>query len=139
MLDLEPGVHLDEVEFAVFVEEFDRAGAAIAHVGHRLADDLAHPLALFRRDCRRGRFLEHLLVAALQRAIALAEMDRLALAVAEHLELDVPRVGEIFFHVDGVVAERRARFGRGLAHQAFELVLDRAPPSCRARRRPTPP
>ena len=33
------------------------------------------------------------------------------------------RVGEIFFHVDGVVAERRAGLGRGLAHQAFELVL----------------
>ena len=71
----------------------------------------------------RGRFLEHLLVAALQRAIALAEVDRVAFAVAEHLEFDVPRVGEIFFHVDGVVAEGGARFGRRLAHQAFELVL----------------
>ena len=38
MLDLQPGVHLDEVEFAVLPEELDRAGAAIAHVGHRLGD-----------------------------------------------------------------------------------------------------
>ena len=35
------------------------------------------------------------------------------------------RVGEIFFEVDGVVAERRAGFGRRLAHQAFELVFGR--------------
>ena len=49
MLDLEPGVHLDEVEFAILVEELDRAGAAIAHVGHRLGDDAAHPVALGRR------------------------------------------------------------------------------------------
>ena len=47
-------------------------------------------------------------MAALERAVALAEVDRLALAVAEHLEFDVARVGEIFLHVDGVVAERRA-------------------------------
>ncbi len=49
----------------------------------------------------------------------------LPVAVAEHLELDVARVAEIFLHVDGVVAERRAGFGRGLAHQAFELFLAR--------------
>ena len=62
-------------------------------------------------------------MAALERAVALAEVDRLAVAVAEHLELDVARVGEIFFHVDGVVAEGGAGFGRRLAHQAFELVF----------------
>ena len=88
-----------------------------------MRDDLAHALALFGRDDRRGGFLEHFLVAALERAVALAEVDGFAVAVAEHLEFDVARVGEIFFHVDGVVAERRARFGRRLAHQAFELVV----------------
>ena len=55
------------------------------------------------------RFLEHLLVAALERAVALAEMDGVALAVAEHLELDVARVAEIFLDIDGVVAERVLR------------------------------
>ena len=39
MLDLQPGVHLDEVELAVLPQELDRARAAIAHVGHRLGDD----------------------------------------------------------------------------------------------------
>ena len=62
-------------------------------------------------------------MAALDRAVALADVDRITLAVAEHLEFDVARVAEIFFEIDGVVAERGARFGRGLLHQAFELVL----------------
>ena len=114
-------------------------GAAIAHVGHRLGDDAAHPLALFGRDDGRGRFLEHLLVAALERAVALAEMDRVALAVAEHLEFDVARIAEIFLHIDGGVAERRLGLAAGLLHQRFELVFGRARPSCRARRRPRPP
>jgi hypothetical protein len=46
----------------------------------------------------------------LDRAIPLAEMDRVPLAVAEHLHLDVPRMREIFLDIDRVVAEA----GRGL-------------------------
>jgi hypothetical protein len=88
---------------------------------------------------RGGGFLEHLLVAALQRAVALAEMDGIAVAVAEHLELDVARIAEIFFHVDGRVAERRLRLAARLLHQRFELVLGWCTPSCRARRRPRRP
>ena len=124
MLDLQPGVHLDEVEFAVLVEELDGAGAAIAHFGHRLAHD-ARPSRRARRGVMTGegassstfwwrRWSEQ---SRSPRWIAAA------LAVAEHLELDVARVGEIFLHVDGVVAEGRARFRRRLAHQAFELVF----------------
>ena len=58
-----------------------------------------------------GRFLEDLLVAPLQRAVALAEMDRIALTVAENLDLDVARLGQILLHVDLVVAEGGLGFG----------------------------
>ena len=50
-------------------------------------------------------------------------MDRLAVAVAEHLEFDMPGIAQIFFHVDGGVAERGLRLRTGLLHQRFELVL----------------
>src|SRR3546814_10985800 len=76
----------DEVEFAVFVEELDSASAAIAHVRHRLAHDFAHASALFGGDDGRGRFLKHLLVAALQRTVALAQVNGIALAIAEDLK-----------------------------------------------------
>ena len=59
-------------------------------------------------------------MAALERAVALAEVDRPALAVAEHLELDVARFGQVFLDIDGVVAERRLRLGLSLRHQARE-------------------
>ena len=48
---------------------------------------------------------------ALQRAVALAEMDGAAFAVAEHLDFDVARPLEIFFEIERVVAERRFRLG----------------------------
>ena len=62
-------------------------------------------------------------MAPLERAIALAEMDRLAVAVAEDLKLDMARIAEIFFHIDGRVAERRLGLAACLAHQRFEAVL----------------
>ena len=126
MLDLQSGVHLDEVELAVFPQELDRARAAIAHVGHGLGADAAHAFPLARADHGRGGFLQHLLVAALQRAVAFPQMDRMTLAVAEHLEFDVARIAEIFLDIDGVVAECRLRFGPRRAHQRgqFGGVVD---------------
>ena len=60
---------------------------------------------------------------ALQRAVALAEVDGVAAAVAEHLDFDVARALQIFFEVDGVVAERRLGFGAGGGERGRKLVL----------------
>jgi hypothetical protein len=110
MLHLDARVHLDEVELAVLVEELERAGAAIAHRAAGLHDALAHLRADLVRDARRGRLLDDLLVAALHRAVALAQVDHVAVVVGHHLEFDVPRLLEEFLHVDLSVAEGRARF-----------------------------
>ncbi len=91
MLDLQAGVHLDEVELAVLEQELHRAGAAILELAHGVGGQLADPVALLGVEGGRGRFLQHLLVAALQRAVALAEMDAGALPVAQHLDLDMAR------------------------------------------------
>ena len=122
VLDLQARVHLDEIELAVLVEELDGAGAGISELGHGVGDDLADLVARGLVD-RRGRgFLPDLLVAALQRAVALAEMDGVALAVAQHLDLDVARLLEIFFEVDRVVAEGGARLGAGGGQRVRQLV-----------------
>ena len=68
-------------------------------------------LALLGVQRRRGGLLEHLLVAALQRAIALAQMHAVALAVAQHLDLDVARPRQVLLEVDRVVAERGLGLG----------------------------
>ena len=49
VLDLEAGVHLDEVELAVLIEELDRADAAIAQLAHGLGHGLADADALALR------------------------------------------------------------------------------------------
>jgi hypothetical protein len=77
-------------------------------------------------------------VAALQRAVALAEMDRVALAVAEDLDFDVARLLEILLDIDASLP--KAAFA---SVRAVEGELPDRPrcarPSCRARRRRRPP
>ena len=49
MLDLDAGVHLDEVEPSVLVQELDRADAEIFELAHRLRHRLADGVARGRR------------------------------------------------------------------------------------------
>ena len=108
MLDLKPRVHLEEIEIAVLVDdELDRAGGVVADgLGQR--DGLrAHRRAGLGVDERARRLLDHLLIAALDRAFALAEMDDVAVLVAEHLNLDMARLLDIFLDEHAVVAEAR--------------------------------
>ena len=111
MLDLNARVHLDEVELAVFVEKLDGADPEIADLAHRFRHRFADRIARARIERGRGAFLPDLLVAALQRTIAFAEVNGVALAVAKHLNFDVTRPLEIFLDVDGVVTEGGLGFG----------------------------
>ena len=139
MLDLQAGVHLDEVELAVLEQELHGAGAAILELAHGRGGQLADPVALLGVEGGRGGLLQHLLVAALQRAVALAEMHAVAVAVAQHLDLDVARLAEVFLEIDRVVAEGGLGLGAGQRERLGGVVRRCRPPSCRARRRRRPP
>ncbi len=139
MLDLQARVHFDEIEFAVLVQEFDRAGAEIADLFERPRDGRADLLALGGIERGARRFFPHLLVAALQRAVAFAQMQHLAKGIGQHLHFDVARLLEVFFDIDGIVAEGGFGLGARGRQRHGELGLTFAPPSCRARRRRPPP
>ena len=109
MLDLQPRVHLEEVEIAILVDdELDGAGAVVADGLCQRDRLLAHRLARFRIEERRRRLLDHLLMAALDRAFAFVEIDDVAVLVADHLDFDVARLGDEFLDEQAVVAEAGA-------------------------------
>src|SRR5690606_32955627 len=125
MLDLHARVHFDEVEATVFIEELEGAGAAVADLDAGIDTALEHFGARLLVNVGGRGFFQHLLVTALQRAVAVVEVDGVALAVREHLDFHVTRVAEEFFQVDHRVAERRAGFGAGQLgrfDQVFFLV-----------------
>jgi hypothetical protein len=106
MFHLDAGVHLDEVVVALGVDEkLDRAcvrvfgGLGGANCG------LAHLFAEAGGEEGRRRLLDQLLVAALHGAVALAEVEGLAVRVGEDLELDVAGLLDVFFEINRAVAE----------------------------------
>ena len=76
VLHLDAGVHLDEVIVALVIDqELHRAGIHVADRFRELDRGVAHFLAQRWREQRRRTFLDHLLVAPLDRAIAFAEVN----------------------------------------------------------------
>ncbi|MGY3233966.1 hypothetical protein ACVMAJ_000856 [Bradyrhizobium sp. USDA 4448] len=114
MLDLEARVHLQEVEALVLAsDELDGAGGIVVHGLGQRDGLLTHLAAGGFIEQRRWRLFDDLLIAALDRAFALAEIDHVAMLVAEHLNLDMAGIDDEFFDEDAVVAERGLGFGLG--------------------------
>ena len=104
-------------------QPLDGAGRAVAHRPGRLGADLADPLAQLGVHRRGGALLDQLLVAALHRAVALEQVDHVALGVGQHLHLHVAWIGQVALHVHGGVGEELLALARGALERLLELVL----------------
>ena len=141
VLDLQAGVDLEErVRRALLVdEELAGRGARVVERGdepHGGVEDLAVERA---GEAGRGRLLDQLLVAALQRAVAVADVDRVAVPVAEHLHLDVAGAADEALDEQPPVAERLLGLGRAPTPRRRRAPPAGRPGACRARRRRPPP
>ena len=99
MLDLHAGVHLQEEVLRRTLpvggrgqQALDRARPDIVDRASRLHADLSDPLPKLSVHGRRRRLLDQLLVAPLDRAVALAEVNDIAVPVCQHLHLHVAGV-----------------------------------------------
>src|SRR5229473_8420950 len=109
MLDLESGIDLEKVEITIVEDELDCSRIDVSRGTNGADRGLAHRRTQLRVYRRRWRLFHDLLMAPLDRAFALAQMDRVAVAVADDLDLDVARLADVPLHVDSRVAERRPR------------------------------
>ena len=111
MLDLQPRVRFHEVEAAVRIhQELERPGVGVLHGLGGVDDDRAHPASHLVAERGRGRLFEQLLVPALDRAFAFAEVDDRPVLVAEDLELDMAWRFDVLLEVHIADAERRFGF-----------------------------
>ena len=132
VLDLEAGVHFHEIEVAPVEKELDGAGAHVADLARHDQRGSAQPLAHFRGHRRRRRLLDELLVTALDRAVAVTEVQEVTVRVGEHLHLEMARRREIPLDEQRAVTEgalgQAARGGeravelRALAHDLHALA-----------------
>ena len=139
VLDLQASVHLEEEEVAVLVQHLDGARVDVAARERDLHRGLAHRPARRVGDLGRGRLFDELLVAPLRRAVAVAHVDAVAVRVAEDLQLDVARSGEVALHVALGAPEVGLRLALGRVERRLCVLAPARRPSCRVRRRRTPP
>src|ERR687889_859546 len=123
MLDLDAGVHLQEVElvatFAPVHQELDRADVIVGDGLRGGEGGLTHGLA-HRRVYGRGRtLLYELLVTALDRTVPLPEVYRVPFPVAHDLYLHVARGGQVLLDVNRTVPE----IGHALPARPLERAL----------------
>ena len=124
VLDLQPGVHLQEEEVAVIVgEELHRPRPGVGDRTRRQPGGLEQPAAHPRYALDQGRrcFFDDLLVAALDRALPLADRPHRAVRVGHHLHLDVVTGGQVTLAEHRGVAER----GLGLALSGRDFAWQR--------------
>ena len=98
-------------------DEFDRAGAAIADGLCRLDRGGADLRAQLRRHAGRRRFLDHFLMAPLQRAIALAEMNGVAVVGRRRPEFRCAAATATYFSIS---TRPEPNADCALADRAFE-------------------
>ncbi len=136
VLHLEAGVHLEEEELTLLVEELDRAGV---HVPAGLGDldrGLAHGPADLVGEVGGRALLHQLLVPSLGRAVPFAQPQRVAVGVGDDLHLHVAGPGQVALDVALVPAE----VGERLAHGRLEgLAGVRRDPATTFIPRPPPP
>ena len=115
-------------------QELDGAGVDVADLLGERHGVGADPLPQLRVQVRRRRELDHLLVAALHRAVALEQVDDVALRVGEDLHLDVPGVDHGLLQEHGRVAEADSASRAAASMRLPQLRASRRG-ACRARRR----
>ncbi len=119
VLDLDARVHLDEEPLVAVevVEELDGAGIVVFDLARDAGRGVAQLLDDVLGQAKARRDLDDFLVATLHRAIALVQMNHVAVLIAEHLHLDVLGARDVFLEEHGGVAKRATRLGLGLIKQ----------------------
>ena len=110
MLNLQAGVHLHEIELIAFQQKLYGPSAHVTRRTRQRHRTRAHALAQVGIDGRAGRFLDDFLVAPLHRAVALAQVNHVAVRICKHLHLDVARVQQRALDQQIAVAETGQRF-----------------------------
>ena len=140
MLDLQPRVHLEEVEPGarrrLFDEKLDGACILVAAAARAPRPQRRPSAPQLRRHRRRRALLDDLLVPPLHGAFAFEQRHAHVVFVREDLNLDMPGPFDQAFHVKGAVAKRMPGITPRRLHRAAARRPAAAPPACRCRRRP---
>ena len=111
MLDLQPRIHLHKIKPPTGLNnKFNRARTNIIHCPRGRDRGVSHRTAALLSHAWGRRLFDHLLMAALHRAIALKQVHAVALRITKHLNLDMTRLLHITLDQHAVIVKARGRF-----------------------------
>ena len=142
VLHLQPRVHLEEEELPPRRSSRNSTVPAFgypARPGQAQRPPRPSRSRSVARHGRRRRLLDQLLVAPLDAALALAEVDQVPVRIAQDLDLDVPGSLDVSLEQQAVVAERRRGLPARRRQRLRQRGAGRARPASRVRPRPRPP
>merc|ERR1711965_470068 len=123
MFNLNPCVHLHEIETAAAVEEkLNRASTLVIDAAGCGDGRLTHLSPQLGIQGRAWCLFKQFLMAPLNGAIPLAEMHNIAVTISKHLRFYVARAVNEFLHVEPWIAKGCFRFPLGRFVKAFELI-----------------
>ncbi len=124
VLYLDAGVHFNEEPFVgvQIVEEFNSAGVVVADGFCNLYGGLAEVVADFVGQADGRGDLNDFLVPPLDRAVALVQVDDVALFVAEDLHFDMLGPLDIALEENGGVAEGALGLALGFFEEMFKIL-----------------
>ncbi len=103
-------------------DELDGAGTGVVDAASGVAGSLADTRSGLRVEQWGRRFFDDLLMASLQAAFTLTEVDDVAVTVGEDLHLDVPGPQHESLEEQRVVAERGGRLAAGTGQRGRQIL-----------------
>src|SRR5262249_31405569 len=110
-----------EVARVAVDEELDRPRVPVIDSVTDAEGRLADPVAERTVEVGRRGHLDHLLVAPLQRTVALVQVHEISMTIAQQLDLNMPGAGNVFFDEDFVGTKGGLRFALRLFESAGEV------------------
>jgi hypothetical protein len=98
MFDLDAGIHFEKVKMTGIIDKkLHRTGVFVLNGFGQFDGGFPHAFTEITIEKGGGGFFQKFLVAALDRAVAFADMDNFTALIAEDLEFDVVGFFDIFF------------------------------------------
>ena len=123
MLYLNSSVHLNKVKAAIFIEKLKSTGTAIADLNTGLSAAFKYRLTHFFGNAGSRSFFQDFLMTSLQGTVAIAQMNSMALAVGEYLNLNMARVLEKLLHIHRAITKCGLSFSLGDRHRVNQSIF----------------
>ena len=106
VFNLDPGIHLQEIEIKLFIhQKLNGSCVGISNLFPDLYSRFAHFFPNFRSEGGGGRLFDDLLVPSLDGTFTLKQMDDIAVLVGQDLDLNMTRLLQILFDVNGLISK----------------------------------